>query len=235
VYGPDVGDNPQLAATVNSAKKAGVPKAVIEAAIARGQGRSADGARLEAATYEIMMPPSVALIVDLETESKARALQDLNALVRRKGGSSTSTKFFFARRGRVVFGLADHDGGGGVSPVPVSADDILEDAIEAGAEDIETDDDGNIVVWTPANQTAAVVAAIAAKFKTRLAVVSADTIWSPNEETRSAVGAGEDLRKLAELLTALRSYADVRAIYSNAARAGASDDVWQQMAQDLDW
>ena len=241
--------NSQLASTVAIAKKSGVPKAIIEAAIARGQGRSASGANLEHATFEMVMPPSIALIIDAETESRARATQDLNALVKRKGGVIKSTKFFFARRGRVVFGEKEADPEAGEQAAlpdqgePVSADDILEDVIEAGADDVETDDEGNIVVWTPPQQTAAVVAAVMGsetgpqgKFKDRLAVLSADTIWSVNEETRAPLGDRPDeLRKLAEMIAALRAYQDVRAIYCNAVQGDAPDEIWQQLEEEIDW
>ncbi|EFW98469.1 duf28 domain containing protein [Grosmannia clavigera kw1407] len=236
LYGSDLGSNPQLATTVAAAKKAGVPKATIEAAIARGQGRSADGARLEIITYEIMMPPSVAVLVELETESKARAMQDLNTLVRRKGGTGTPTKFFFSRRGRVVLGSdADPDAAdpADAPPPDVSADDLLDDAIEAGAEDVETDEDGNIVIWTLANQTSAIVSKVAPKFS--LATLSAETIWTPNEDTLSPVGEGDELRRLTELVTTLRTYPDVRAVYANVAQGEASDESFQQIAQELDW
>ncbi|OAA52953.1 DUF28 domain containing protein [Niveomyces insectorum RCEF 264] len=245
LYGGDVDTNPRLAATVTAAKKAGVPKAIIEGAVARGQGRSADGARLESATYEIMMPPGVAVIVDLETTSKLRAMQDLNALVRRRGGSATPTKFFFTRRGRVVLGgtaaaaetedergSAGSAGSAGVRAV--AADDILDDAIEAGAEDVETDEaSGRIVVWTPPLQTAAVVDRVAPKFG--LAVRSADTVWAANGATLAPVGQGDDLRKLAELVASLRSHPEVRAIYANAVQGDAPDEAWQQIAGELDW
>lgn len=244
MYGPDINMNPQLAAVVLNAKKAAVPKALIEAAIARGQGRSADGASLETATYEMMMPPSVALILDVETESKARAMQELNTIIKRKGGVQSPTKFFFTRQGRVVIGPAEAEGeseSSAENAEPISADDILEDAIEAGAEDVETNADGNIVVWTSPLKTGPVVAAIEeGRFKAKgLAVLSADTVWSVNE-TQAPLGdgngsSGVENRKLQELLTAFRAYPDVKAIYSNVAQGQAPDDVWQQLVQDLDW
>ncbi|CAK7211871.1 hypothetical protein SCUCBS95973_001271 [Sporothrix curviconia] len=242
LYGPDPNMNAQLAAVVQNAKKAGVPKAVIEAAIARGQGKSADGARLDNVTYEIMMPLSVALIVDLETESKVRAMQDLNTVIRRKGGTMTSTKFFFTHRGRVILTPATEKTESDVSIPKVSVDDILEDAIEAGAEDVEADEEGQLVVWTAPLQTNAVVTAVEeGRFKAKLSVVSADTIWAANKETEAPLGdssGGQILveqRKLLELVAAFRAYTDVRAIYSNVAQGEASDEIWQQLAQDLDW
>lgn len=243
MYGPDIGMNAQLASVVNNAKKSGVPKAVIEAAIARGQGKSADGGRLETATYEIMMPPSVALIVDLETESKARALQDLNAVIRRKGGTMAPTKFFFTRQGRVILAPADGESSTADDKgIPaVSVDDILEDAIEAGAEDVETNEDGNLIVWTAPLHTGPVVAAVEeGRFKVKnLTVVSADTVWSVNEATQAPLGDGVgssavEQRKLLELVAVLRAYPDVKGIFSNVAQGKASDDMWQQLVQDLD-
>lgn len=237
--------NPQLASVVNSAKKAGVPKTVIEAAIARGQGKSATGARLEATTYEIMMPPSVALIVDLETENKAHVMQELNAIIKRKSGTLSPTKFLFTRQGRVVLGPKETEGdvesAGANDAAPVSVDEILEDAIEAGAEDVDDYEDGNLVVWTEPLKTGPVVAAVEeGRFKApNLAVVSADTVWSTNE-TLAPLGNGKgessaENRKLVELVAALRAYPEVKAIYSNVAQGEASDEVWQQLVQDLDW
>lgn len=245
MYGPDLNMNPQLAAVVATAKKAAVPKTLIEAAIARGQGRSADDKNLETATYEIMVPPSVALILDVETESKARVLQELNTIIKRRGGVQSPTKFFFTRQGRVVIGPAEAAEGEGESAAgnaePISADDILEDAIEAGAEDVETNEDGHIVVWTAPLKTGPVVAAIEeGRFKTKgLAVLSAETVWSVNE-TLAPLGdgtgnSGVENRKLQELITAFRAYPDVKAIYSNVTQGQAPDEVWQQLEQDLDW
>ncbi|OAA66019.1 DUF28 domain containing protein [Niveomyces insectorum RCEF 264] len=186
LYGGDVDTNPRLAATVTAAKKAGVPKAIIEGAVARGQGRSADGARGIAAAAE--------------TEDER--------------------------------GSAGSAGSAGVRAV--AADDILDDAIEAGAEDVETDEaSGRIVVWTPPLQTAAVVDRVAPKFG--LAVRSADTVWAANGATLAPVGQGDDLRKLAELVASLRSHPEVRAIYANAVQGDAPDEAWQQIAGELDW
>lgn len=75
VYGPDPASNPQLAAVVATAKEQGVPKATIENAIARGQGISPKGAALENLTIEAMIPPSVAIIIECQTDSKSKRYQ----------------------------------------------------------------------------------------------------------------------------------------------------------------
>lgn len=223
MFGPDPNQNFQLAAIIEKAKKASVPKAVIDAAIARGQGRSMTGGVLEPMTFEIMMPPSTAIIVDIETESKTRILQDLNMMVKKAKGTSGSSKFFFTRVGRVVFEKSE---------TGVGVDDIMDDAIEAGAEDLENDVDGNIVISTEPSKTTHVAKTIGDKFK--LKISSCGITWSPNEDTKAKLDSSEDLLLLAELLEDLREYPDVRSIYSNITRGNMSDQEWESIEQHLD-
>ncbi|KAK3938380.1 transcriptional regulator-domain-containing protein [Diplogelasinospora grovesii] len=224
LYGANPDDNPQLANVLLAAKKAGVPKAVIETAIARGQGKSSDGAALESLTFEAMLPPSVAVIVDFETESKLRALQDLNQMVKKAKGSTSSSKFFFSRVGRVVFERNPENG--------LGVDDIMDDAIEAGAEDLENDADGNIVVWTQPTQTTQICKAVGDKFGLR--VLSSDIIWSANEDTKVKLDSSQELTNFLDLLVWLREYPDVQAVYSNAAKGGMTDEEWAKLTEHLD-
>ncbi|KAM7202299.1 Transcriptional regulator domain containing protein [Naviculisporaceae sp. PSN 640] len=223
LFGPDPNQNFQLAAMIEKAKKASVPKSVIDAAIARGQGRSLTGGVLEPMTFEIMVPPSTAIIVDIETESKTRILQDLNQMVKKAKGTAGSSKFFFTRVGRVVFQKSE---------TGVDVDDIMDDAIEAGAEDLENDADGNIVVWTEPSKTTHVAKSIGDKFN--LKISSCGITWSPNEDTKAKLDSSEDLVLLAELLDDLREYPDVRSIYSNVTRGNMSDQEWESIEQHLD-
>jgi transcriptional/translational regulatory protein YebC/TACO1 len=200
-----------------------VPKDRIEAAIARGQGRSSEGAALESVTFEAMMPPSIALIVDVETEKRLRALQDLNHMVRKAKGSVTSSKFFFSRLGRVVFEKGESG---------LDVDQIMDDAIEAGAEDLENDEDGNIVVWTQPTATTQVCKAVGDKFG--LKILSSDIIWTANEDTKTKLDAGQDMVNFVELLEALREYPEVQAVYSNVSRGSMSDEEWAKIEQHLD-
>ncbi len=169
-----------------------------------------------------MMPPSVALIMEVETDNKARALQELHTFIKKHKGSPASTKFFFSRLGRVVF---EKNGS-------VDIDDIMDDAIEAGAEDLETNNEDNIVVWTRASQTNQVAQTLGAKFT--LEVLGADVIWSPNEDTRAKVSSDDELRKLTELLVALQDFADVQAVYSNVARGTVTQEAWDRLEEHLD-
>ncbi|KAK4236830.1 transcriptional regulator TACO1-like protein [Achaetomium macrosporum] len=223
LFGPDPNNNPQLAFAITAAKKASVPKDKIEAAIARGQGKTSGGAALEPLTFEAMMPPSIALIVDLETESKLRALQDLNQMVKKAKGSTGSSKFFFSRLGRVVFEKGESG---------LDADQIMDDAIEAGAEDLENDEDGNIVVWTQPTGTMQVCKAVGDKF--RLKILSSDIIWVANEDTKTKLDSSQELVNFTELLKALQEYPEVQAVYSNVSKGAMSDDEWAKIEDNLD-
>lgn len=223
VYGANPDNNPQLAAALASARKAGVPKAIIEAAVARGQGRSSGGAALESVTFEAIIPPSVALIVETETDSRLRLLQDLNLIIKKGKGTPGTSKFFFSRLGRVVF--EKNESG-------IGAEQIMDEALEAGAEDLEDDEEGNIVVWTQPNHTSQVCRSVASAFG--LKVISSDIIWSPNEDTKVRVDSSPQLADLADLLVKLKEHPDVQAVYSNVSRGTMSDDEWATLEENLD-
>ncbi len=116
---------------------AGFPKASIDAAIARGLGVTASGKPLESVLVEAIVPPSVAVVVDCQTDSKLRTLQELRTIIKDHDGTISPVSYMFTKRGRISF---ERDERGR------TADDLLDDALEAGAEDIEADEDGNIVV-----------------------------------------------------------------------------------------
>lgn len=199
-----------------------MPKNTLEQAIARGQGRSTDGASLESITFEFMMPPSVALMLDVETDNRLRSLQDLNQVVKKHKGRTASTEFFFSRLGRVAFERKDG----------VDVDEIMDEAIEAGAEDLEADDEGNIIVLTQPSQTMQIAQSVAKRFD--LKVLSSEIIWSAKEETQAQIDSMDDLKKLADLVAALQDFSDVQAVYSNASRGNVPEDEWAKLEENLD-
>jgi transcriptional/translational regulatory protein YebC/TACO1 len=216
--------NPALAAAIAAAKKASVPKDKIEAAIARGQGKSEDGVALEQMTIEAVIPPSIALILDVETDSKGRVLQAVNQLIKKAKGSTGSSKFFFTRRGQVVLDPGDSK---------LGVDDIMDEAIEAGAEDLENDEDGNIVVWTQPTDTMGAAKTLSSKFGFR--ILSSEIVWTPNEETKVTLDAGEDLENFVDLLEKLQSECpDIQAMYANVARGSMTDEQWARIQSNLD-
>ncbi|KAK5664361.1 hypothetical protein OQA88_584 [Cercophora sp. LCS_1] len=222
LYGPNPDHNPQLANTILQAKKAGVPKEKIEGAIARGQGKSSTGAILEPMTFEAMVPPSIALVIEVETDNRQRVLQELNLALKKGLANASSSKFFFTRQGRVVFEKTD--GGPDVEA-------LMDDAIEAGAEDIENDGDGNIVIWTQPNLTTHILQTLGTKFG--LQALSSGIIWSPNKDTMA------ELDKIPSeyfvpMLRTIREFPDVQAMYSNVTKGALSDKDWASVAEHLD-
>lgn len=222
VYGPDPNLNSSLAHAIALAKKASTPKTVIEQAIARGQGRSLSGVALESMKFEFMVG-SNAFILDVETDNKLRALQDVGGVIRKHKGRTAATEFFFSRMGRVVFERHDSTG----------LDEIMDEAIELGAEDLEADEEGNMIIWSQPAQTMQIAQGIAKKFE--LKILNSEIIWSPNEDTRSTVDSVEDVRKLSDFVDALVELPEVQAIYSNATKGeSVPEEDWAAFDDNTD-
>jgi transcriptional/translational regulatory protein YebC/TACO1 len=201
---------------------AGIPKASIESALARGQGKSASGIALEAFTLEAMIPPNVSVIIETETDNKNRTMMDLKHLItNRYKGTATPTAYLFQRRGRIAF---DKD-------EKTTVDDVLDEAIEAGAEDVESDEEGNIVVWTEPNMTMA--AATALQKSHGLKVERMDILWDANEDTR--VTLDEDAAKIfAAFLKDVRDTSNVEGVYANVTQGDLKDECWEEIEDKLD-
>ncbi|ORY63499.1 transcriptional regulator TACO1-like protein [Pseudomassariella vexata] len=223
LYGPDPNLNSALANVIAVAKKAGMPKANIDLAVARGQGRSTTGEKLDSVMLEVMMPPSVALVIDIETDNKNRALQDLKLLVKKHNGTVTPTTFLFTKRGRTV--LKSEAAG------EEEFDNAFMQAVEAGAEDVEQDEEGNIVVWTRPNMTHQTAQSLSTAMK--MEILTSDVMWVPNAD-KARVDNEEAAAALGDFLAAVRDNADVQAVYANAERGDVSEDVWRSVEENLD-
>lgn len=203
---------------------ASIPKALIEGAIASGQGRSASGAKLEPMILEFLVPPEIALIVDIETDNKQRTLQDLKLAVKKAGGITGSTAFNFARRGRAVF--KPKDGGAALS-------DLLDEAIEHdGAQDVEGNAEGGYVLWTEPSVLMAITKAFASKFDLELS--AADIVWAPNADTMVKLDSDESAVTLSSLLTTLKEHSEVKAIFTNTKQGRATEAAWEAVERHLD-
>jgi transcriptional/translational regulatory protein YebC/TACO1 len=197
----------------------------MEAAIARGQGKSTSGAALENITLEVIMPPMVAMIIEAETDNRARTMADLRFLIKTHGGTVTPTSYLFQKKGRVAFEKDERN---------LGVDDVLDEAIEAGAEDVETGEDGSVVIWTEPSQTLA--AAEALQKSLNLKVESSDIVWNANVDTKVPLESidVDALKKLSECLDALQDNSNVQGVYANAAQGSLSDDVWEELQGKLD-
>jgi len=195
---PDPAMNPRLRAAVIAARAENMPKDNIDRAIKKALGN--DGENYDEIRYEGYGPGGVALIVEVLTDNRNRTASDVRSYFTKHGGNLAET-------GAVSF-MFDHVG---VVEYPVGAADadaMLEAAIEAGAEDVSSDEDGH-EVYTAQDALAEVAKVLEAKFgearKTAL-------IWKPQNTIAVEDEAGEKLVKLVDLLN---EHDDVQNVYAN--------------------
>lgn len=136
---PDPSGNPRLRSALQAARAANVPKDNIERAIHRGAG--ADGEALEEVRYEGYGPAGVAIIVETLTDNRNRTAADVRSAFGKLGGSlgeTGSVSFQFERVGELRFAAA-----------AAEPDAMLEAAIEAGADDCSSSEDGHEILCAP--------------------------------------------------------------------------------------
>ena len=195
---PDPAFNPRLRAAILAAKAQSMPKDNIERAIKKASG--GDAASYEEIRYEGYGPGGVAIIVEVATDNRNRAASDVRSTFTKNGGNLAETgavAFMFDRMGVVEFnaGVAD-------------ADQMLEAAIEAGADDVASSEAGHEVYTTP-DSLNEVSKALEAKFgEPRKAAL----LWKPQNTVPVDDEKGEQLFGLIETLEELD---DVQNVYAN--------------------
>ncbi|MCA0929019.1 YebC/PmpR family DNA-binding transcriptional regulator [Ruegeria profundi] len=206
---PDPDKNPRLRLAVKEAKSNSVPKDVIDRAIKKSV--AGEGDDYEEIRYEGYGPNGVAVIVEAMTDNRNRTASTVRSTFSKNGGNlgeTGSVGFMFERKGEVVYPAAAGD-----------ADAIFEAAIEAGAEDVESSDDGHII-WcadTDLNDVSnALEAALGESESTKL-------VWKPTTTTELGL---EDMQKLMKLVDALEDDDDVQRVTTNF---DASDEVMAQL------
>ena len=198
--GGDPGSNPRLRLAMEKAKGQSLPKDNIENAIKRGTGQL-EGVSYEELRYEGYGIGGAAVMVDCLTDNKTRTVADVRHAFNKHGGNlgtDGSVAFMFKHCGQIVFAPG------------TSEDQVMEAAIEAGAEDVATDEDGSIEVITAPNDFVAVKEALE---KAGLAPEFAEVTMKPQSE---AALSGEDAAKMQKLLDALESLDDVQDVYTTA-------------------
>jgi YebC/PmpR family DNA-binding regulatory protein len=201
--GGDIDTNPRLRLAVEKAYDANMPKDNVNRAIQRGVG-GVDGASYEEIRYEGYGIGGAAVIVDTMTDNRIRTVAEVRHAFSKNGGNmgtDGSVSFMFDHVGQFLF-------------APGTAEDKLMDAaLEAGADDVVTNEDGSIEVLCPPNDFPKVKAALeAAGFKAELAEVT----MKPQTEVEFT---GDDAVKMQKLLDALENLDDVQEVYTNAAIA----------------
>jgi YebC/PmpR family DNA-binding regulatory protein len=195
---PDPDMNPRLRAAVLAAKAQSMPKDNIQRAI--DKSAAGEGENYEEIRYEGFGPGGVALIVEALTDNRNRTATNVRTIFSKNGGNlgaSGSVSHGFERMGLIAYAASAG-----------SADDVLEAAIEAGAEDVESDEDGH-QIWTAQDSLHEVAKALEARLgepeSTKLA-------WRPS--TSVEVG-GDEAGQLVKLIDALEDDDDVQTVWGN--------------------
>jgi YebC/PmpR family DNA-binding regulatory protein len=173
---------------------------VINRAISRGAGGD-DDKKLDELTYEGYGVGGVAVLVETMTDNINRTVSEVRHAFSKNGGNlgtSGSVAYLFAKRGEIVFN-ADTD-----------EDRLLEIALEAGADDVESDDDGFTVVTTPEAFGDVVDALEAAKLTSEQAEVTMKA------STEADITDVEQAEKILKLIDMLEDLDDVQNVYTNA-------------------
>jgi YebC/PmpR family DNA-binding regulatory protein len=207
---PDPTFNPRLRAAILAAKAENVPKDNIERAIKKSQGGDAES--YDEIRYEGYAPAGVAVIVEALTDNRNRTAGEVRAIFTKNGGNLAET-------GAVSF-MFDHVGVVEYDAGVASADAILEAAIEAGAEDVISSEDGHQVFTRP-EELSDVAKALEAKFgEPRKSALT----WKPQNTVAVDDEAGE---KVIKLIESLDDNDDVQNVYANFE---VSDALVQKMS-----
>ena len=198
--GGDVTMNPRLRAAVAEAKEENMPADNITRAIKKGTGEL-EGVNYEEIRYEGYGINGAAIIIDCLTDNKQRAVADVRHALTKFGGNlgtDGSVAFMFKHCGTLIYEPG------------TSEDKVMEIALEAGAEDVLTDEDGSIEVITPPNDFLAIKEAMEAA---GLKAVLAEVTMKPDNET---LFTGDDAVKMQKILDALEDLDDVQDVYTTA-------------------
>ncbi len=195
---PDPDKNPRLRLAVKEAKSSSVPKDVIERAIKKSQGGDAEN--YEEIRYEGYGPNGVAVIVEAMTDNRNRTASNVRSTFSKNGGNlgeTGSVSFMFDRKGQVSYLASVGD-----------ADSVMMAAIEAGAEDVESSEDGHII-WCADTDLSDVSTALEDQLGES---ESTKLVWRPQTTIPLDL---EGAQKLMKLIDALEDDDDVQTVTAN--------------------
>lgn len=198
--GGDPANNPRLRAAMDKALSANMSKDTIERAIKKGSG-AAEGDNYEEVRYEGYGPGGIAVMVDCLTDNRNRTVSEVRHAFAKAGGNlgtDGSVAYLFSKTGIISY------------PAGINEDRVMEAALEAGADDVISNDDGSIDVLVAPERFEAV----------RDTLVSAGLAPESAEVTMRASTSvaldKDDAEKMIRLLERLEDLDDVQNVYSNA-------------------
>lgn len=197
---PDPDMNPRLRTAIAAARSDNMPKDNIDRAIKRA-AEGADGENYEEMRYEGYGPSGVAIIVEALTDNKNRTAAEVRAAFSKAGGTlgeTGSVGFMFDQVGQIFYAAAEID-----------ADEIFEEALEAGADNVESTDDTHEVTCAREDFNE-LQSALEAKFGTP---EEAGIVWKPN--VTAPIDAEDKANSIFKLVDALEDNDDVQKVFAN--------------------
>jgi len=201
IGGGDPDMNPRLRMVLLKCRTANMPKDNIERAIKKGVG-GGEGTNYEDLTYEIFGPNGVGLLVEVTTDNRNRTASDIRSIVTKNGGSIAtpgSVSRLFQRQGQMI-----------VSREAAGEDQLMELALEAGAEDFKAEAQGYEILTGPGN-----FEAVHKQIEMKgIKCEAAEITWLPALTVPLAGEAA--VTAVNKLIEALEEHDDVKEVYSNA-------------------
>lgn len=198
---PDPEANPRLKMAVNAALKASCPKDTIERAIKKGSGQLDDGAQIEEVTYEGYAPHGVGVIVECQTDNRNRTVAEIRNIFKSNGGNmgETGAVAWMFERVSMIQGR------------PTNGKDIdpEEEAIEAGANEVERDEEENLISFYGAPEDLdAIRSALAGR---GWEITAAELSYKPKDSPSLS---DEQKKEVYELLEALEDNDDSHRVHA---------------------
>jgi YebC/PmpR family DNA-binding regulatory protein len=198
--GGDIATNPRLRLAIDKAKDANMPNDNVQRAIARGTG-SLEGVNYEEIRYEGYGINGAAIIVDCLTDNRTRTVAEVRHAFAKNGGNmgaEGSVAFMFKHCGQMLFAPGTNE------------DQLMEVALDAGADDVIAHDDGSLEVLTPVPEFSKIQDSI---MKVGLKPELATVTMRPENETALE---GDQAESMQKLLDALENLDDVQEVFTNA-------------------
>lgn len=211
--GSDASANPRLRIAITKARSANMTADTIDRAIKKGAGEL-EGQTFEEVFYEIYAQGGVGIILEAMTEKKSRTTPEIKSILNKYGGSlaeSNAVSRLFERKGQIL-----------IEKQVVDEDKLIEIAIEAGAEDVKSDDDGYEIL-SNANDFATVNEAIV---NAGLIIQESGIRYLPIEGTEIPVDV-DQARKTLKLLEVFEDHDDVQGVFHNMQ---LSDEVMEALS-----
>jgi YebC/PmpR family DNA-binding regulatory protein len=199
--GGDPAMNPRLRMVLLKCRAANMPNDNIDRAVKKGTG-GGEGVTFEDLTYEVYGPHGVALLVELSTDNRNRTAAEIRSLLSKNAGTiatSGSVSRLFHRKGQIV-----------VAREGANEDQLMELALEAGAEDFQADEDGFEILTEPARFEAVHKAVESKGIKPAVAEITSLPVSTVPLTDPAAIAAAN------RLIEALEDHDDVKEVYSNA-------------------